>query len=231
MHKETMLAISSSGSLNKAEKRADDRRKRCDDRNSKIADLENIGFTSLFSASKTFQTSNGQISSNARIRFWGLTEPNGFFSVQTQPSDVAFVNSSGVISTWSRRRPSKDLFTISSDNRHGVSSFDLSDVIPTNYVRRNRIYDFKALIKKDDLWFVHNQTHATCKTDRPSKSRRIGFKIATIKSLKIYTDQHQQQESKTKDAGFASKGFDITAITNFSSHNGIFSHRLGWQNV
>lgn len=150
---------------------------------------------------------------------------------KAQTAQIALMNLPRVVATWGWRRPSKDLFTIVGDDRHGVSSFNFTNIIPTDQVSESGIHNLDSLIKEDDLGFVHDQAHTTGKACSPSKCDCASAKITREDGLQIHSGQQKNQDKETNDTGFASKSFWIIAWQDFRSHIAVSLHKLGRQSV
>lgn len=107
-----------------------------------------------FESLELFNSASCDGSGGAGIGSWTISSSDHLALLQVKSSHLAPVNSSAVIP--SRRRSCESLnlsapsFSIVSNDAHGVSGFDLVDLLPTYFVATKRIYDFNSLVKEYD---------------------------------------------------------------------------------
>lgn len=92
---------------------------------------------------------------NTRVRSRALTSLNAASSLNVQTPQLTLMNRSAVIPAWGRGCKGVDFFDSNTFatclNRHGVASVDLFDILPTNQVMGEGIYDFNSFIKENNL--------------------------------------------------------------------------------
>ena len=92
---------------------------------------------------------------NTRVRSRALTRLNAASSLNVQTTQLTLMNRSAVIPAWGRGCKGVDFFDSNTFatclNRHGVASVDLFDILPTNQVMGEGIYDFNSFIKENNL--------------------------------------------------------------------------------
>lgn len=92
---------------------------------------------------------------NTRVRSRALTSLNAASSLNVQTPQLTLMNRSAVIPAWGRGCKGVDFFESNTFatclNRHGVASVDLFDILPTNQVMGEGIYDFNSFIKENNL--------------------------------------------------------------------------------
>ena len=89
------------------------------------------------------------------MRSRALTSLNAASSLNVQTPQLTLMNRSAVIPAWGRGCKGVDFFDSNTFatclNRHGVASVDLFDILPTNQVMGEGIYDFNSFIKENNL--------------------------------------------------------------------------------
>ena len=107
---------------------------------------------------KTSKSNNLLVSDsrgNSRVGVGALTGLDTAGVLNIQAAQLTLMNRSAVIPAWGRCRNGVDFFESNTFatclNRHGVSSVDLFDILPTNQVMGEGIYDFNTFIKENNF--------------------------------------------------------------------------------
>jgi hypothetical protein len=141
----------------------------------RYSDARDVG-----AAVKFVEAKPGKSGSLSRVTSRRIAGSQRELVIYTDPSNFGRVNSSGVISTWSRRRPSMDLLSrfsaptmksdwLSESNRSGISNIDRNDLFPTNANFIERINNGGAFIKDDYFGAEENQPCAKAEQTGPEQ--------------------------------------------------------------
>ena len=148
---------------------------------------------------------------NSRVGVRALARLNTASILNVQTAQLTLMNRSAVIPARSRGSKSVDLFVSNAStmslNRHGVTSVNLLNILPTNQVLAKGIYDFKALIKENN--FRMDKDLVADRTNQSSPN--TGNNKSKVKS--IINDLQIEQR------GYYPKGHARENVTSFRAKN------------
>lgn len=126
--------------------------------NPKSFSVELIPVLNKLRSIKSLESDNLLVSDsrgNTRVRSRALTSLNAASSLNVQTTQLTLMNRSAVIPAWRRGRKGVDFFESNTFatclNRHGVASVDLFDILPSNQVMGEGIYNLNSFIKENNL--------------------------------------------------------------------------------
>jgi len=173
---------------------------------------------------KTSKSNNLLVSDsrgNSRVGVGALTGLDTAGVLNIQAAQLTLMNRSAVIPAWGRGRKSVDFFDSNTFatclNRHGVASVDLFDILPTNQVMGEGIYDFNTFIKENNFRMnknlVADQTNQ-CSPDTGNYQPKVK---SIINNLQIEHRGHDPKSHPSKNvATFRAKNLRIIHQSIFS---------------
>ena len=194
--------------------------------NPKSFSVELIPVLNKLRSIKSLESDNLLVSDsrgNTRVRSRALTSLNAASSLNVQASQLTLMNRSAVIPAWGRGRKGVDFFDSNTFatclNRHGVASVDLFDILPTNQVMGEGIYDFNSFIKENNLRMNKNLVADRTNQSSPDTGNDQSKVKSIINDLQIEHRGHDPKSHASKNvATFRAKNLRII-------HQSIFSCR------
>lgn len=133
-------------------------------------------------------------------------------------TEVARVESAGVISPRSRCCPRMNFLAIVSRHRQAIASINGAHVAPRNDVSGNWINDFQPLIKNFDFGFMHERVEDANCNSGPGAADENFFEFAGDYGFNDQTDKNKNQKEKSSTAGTTSEKFNIGTGHFFAVH-------------
>jgi len=163
----------------------------------------------------------GDSRGNTRVRSRALTSLNAASSLNVQTTQLTLMNRSAVIPAWGRGRKSVDFFDsntfASCLNRHGVASVDLFDILPSNQVMGEGIYDFNSFIKENNLRMNKNLVADQTNQSPPDTGNNQPKVKSIINNLQIEHRCYDPKNHPSKNvATFRAKNLRIIHQSIFS---------------
>lgn len=157
-----------------------------------------------------------EVRCDSTLTAWGISWSKGLSSGNTDSSQFALVDSSGVVATGCGSSDCVDNFVINLD-RHAVASFDSLDLVPANSDFTQHIGDSDTFIKEDNLWSKEENIGSQCNCCTDCCNFDEAF---TISDNEVIGKNSQAQEDTQ------SKKYIVTsrAIRNNVTHLRIITH-------
>jgi hypothetical protein len=175
------------------------------------------GFRSVqLGASKLGQSKSSQVGGDSGVGSGRLSGTQYPAISNSHSLDIFGMNLSSVIATWCGRSPSVDLSS-SRDDRHGISSFDRFDILPTNPESLQRVDDGYRLGGKDYFRPENYQVDGKSRHATPASSFKDRFERSAREAADKASKNQKPKDTNSENAGFRSKGFVL-------SHAGMFAH-------
>ena len=157
-----------------------------------------------------------EVSCDSTLTAWGISWSQGFSCGNTDSSQFALVDSSGVVATGCGSSDCVDNLVINLD-RHAVARFDSLNLVPANSDFTQHIGDRDTFIKEDNLWSKEENigSQSNCCTNCCNFDEAF-----TISDNEIIGENSQAQENAQ------SKKYIVTsrAVRNDVTHSRIITH-------
>ena len=193
----------------------------CDYRCSHSNKVELFGSCQPFEITllESFKSQLGKVQGLPTLASRRITRAKQSITLKFQPFDLARVQSSSMISTWSWRGPCVDLFTRHA-YAHGVSRINRLDLMPTDSKFGKRIGDNDTFVKESDFRSNKKQISQITYKNSQKYCYQIGSEIANQDRL-----EHQDSGERVSDC--SGKPNTFRAKNVMILHSFIFS-QLSW---
>ena len=132
--------------------------------------------------------------------------------------DLARMQGSGVVSTWSGGRPSVNLLS-TDGNTHGVSRVERFNLAPTNGKSGKWVGNSDCLIVEDDFGSYEEQINAVTYEGSPSDGIKVALQITNHDGLE-YQDSGEAKGDRSRDPRTSSsEKVGILHLVIFSQSN------------